>query len=140
MEESAWCSKWGTFKVSGSFSRGRPRKTWNEVIRRDLKERKVNKNITKGRNACKSFIRNCPTHGSMKNILKKRLWWYWAHTPKLLTAWTFWGLLQTLFSIFTNLITWDWISSFFFSVPEMNILFTVKILLLQEFEFETTVF
>ena len=31
--ESAWSSKCRTFKVSSSFPRGQPRKTWNEVIR-----------------------------------------------------------------------------------------------------------
>ena len=41
MEETAWSSKYRTFKVSRSFSRGRPRKTWDEVIRSDLKERRT---------------------------------------------------------------------------------------------------
>ena len=58
MEESALSSKWRTFKVGDSLSRGRIRKTWNEVIRSDLKERKVNKDIIKDKNAWKSFIRN----------------------------------------------------------------------------------
>ena len=35
MEESTLSSKYRTFKVSGSFPRGQPRKTWNEVIRSD---------------------------------------------------------------------------------------------------------
>ena len=39
MEESAWCNKCRNFKVSGSFLRGRPSKTWNEVIRSDPRER-----------------------------------------------------------------------------------------------------
>ena len=43
MEESAWSSKCRTLKVSNSFPRGRPRKTWKEVIRSALKERKVRK-------------------------------------------------------------------------------------------------
>ena len=33
MEENAWSSKCSTFIVRHSFPRGRPRKTWNEVIR-----------------------------------------------------------------------------------------------------------
>ena len=45
MEESARSSKCRTFKVSGSFPRGRPRKTWNEVIQSDLKERNVSKDV-----------------------------------------------------------------------------------------------
>ena len=41
-----------TFQISGSFRRGRPRKIWNEVIRMDLKEKKVNKHVAnKDRNA-----------------------------------------------------------------------------------------
>lgn len=38
-DESAWSSKCRTFKVSDSLPRGKPRKTWKEVIRRDLKEK-----------------------------------------------------------------------------------------------------
>ena len=45
VKESAWPSKCRTFKVSDSFPRGRPRKTWNEVIKSNLKERKVSKGI-----------------------------------------------------------------------------------------------
>ena len=51
MEESTWSSKCRTFNVSGSFSRGRPRKTWNEVIRSDLKENKVSSDLSNNRNA-----------------------------------------------------------------------------------------
>ena len=58
-----------TFKVSSSFSRRRPRKTKIEMIRSDLGEWKVNKNITKDRIAWTSFI-NRPTHVSMENTLK----------------------------------------------------------------------
>ena len=53
-EESAWSSEYGTFKDSGSFPAGRPRATWNEVFRSNLKERKVSKDIAKDRNAWKT--------------------------------------------------------------------------------------
>ena len=33
-----------TFKISGNFPRGRPKKTQNRLIRSDLKETKVSKN------------------------------------------------------------------------------------------------
>ena len=56
MEESGWSSKSRTCRVSHSLHRGRPKKTWYEVIRKDLKERKIRKNIAKDRNAWKSFI------------------------------------------------------------------------------------
>ena len=45
MEESAWYSKCRTFKVSGCFPRKGLWKTWNEVIRSNLKERKVGKDL-----------------------------------------------------------------------------------------------
>ena len=67
IKESAWSSKCRTFKVRGSLPRGRPRKIWNEVIRSDLKEREVSKDIAKDRNVWESFIRNCPTHTNMQN-------------------------------------------------------------------------
>ena len=62
IEESAW-SKCRTFKVTSSFLRERPRKTWNQIIRIDLKERKVSKD----RNAWNFFVRNRAIHASMKN-------------------------------------------------------------------------
>ena len=64
MENSAWSSNCGILKVSGSFPRERPRKTWNEVIICDLKERKVRKDKSKDRNAWRSFTRNRPTHAN----------------------------------------------------------------------------
>ena len=39
MEENAWSGKCRWFNVSGKFHR----KTWNEMIRGELKERKVRK-------------------------------------------------------------------------------------------------
>ena len=63
MKQSAWSSKCRAFIVNGSLPRGRPRKIWNEVIRNDLKERKV----SKGTDAWKSCMRIRPTHASMEN-------------------------------------------------------------------------
>ena len=51
MEQSAWSNKCRTFKVNSSLPRGQPRKTWNEVIRSDLKEMKVSNNKAKDKNA-----------------------------------------------------------------------------------------
>ena len=67
MEESVWSSKCRTFKVRGSFPKGRPRKTWNTVFRSDLKESKVNKDIAKERTAWKSLKRSRPIHASLEN-------------------------------------------------------------------------
>ena len=63
MEEVAWSSKFRTLKVSGSFPRERPR---NEVIKRDVKEKKISKNLVIDKNALKSSIRNRPAHKNMK--------------------------------------------------------------------------
>ena len=51
MEEKVWASKCRKFKISGSFQRGRPRKTRTEVIRSDLKEEKVSQEPDNDRNA-----------------------------------------------------------------------------------------
>ena len=67
LEKSAWSSKCRTFYVSCSFPRGRPREMWNQVIRYNLKEMKVSKNLAKDRNSWRSFIRNHPTHANIQN-------------------------------------------------------------------------
>lgn len=45
--ESAWSNERKMFKVGGSMSRGRPTETWGEVIRSELKEGKVSKDLSK---------------------------------------------------------------------------------------------
>ena len=47
-----------TFKVIGSFARGKPEKTWNEIIRSNVKGPKVSKDLAKDRNMLKLLIRN----------------------------------------------------------------------------------
>ena len=49
MEESGWFCKCRTFKFGGGLSRENPRKTWTEVIRSYLRERKVMKVLNKGK-------------------------------------------------------------------------------------------
>ena len=49
--EKSWSSECRTFKVNGSFSRGRPRKSWSEVIRNEPKESKVSKDLVIDKNA-----------------------------------------------------------------------------------------
>ena len=65
-DESAWSSKWRTFKVSDSLPREKPRKTWKEVTRRDLKEKKFSKVLTKNKIAWKCFISNFPTRANIE--------------------------------------------------------------------------
>ena len=45
LEVSAWSSKCKTCTVRGSFPGGRPRKTYNEVITRDLGGKKKKKKL-----------------------------------------------------------------------------------------------
>ena len=71
-ESCNWSCKCRTFKVSSSVLTGQPRKTWNEVIRSNLKETKVSKVIPQKRNAWKSIIRNCPIPASIENRHKNK--------------------------------------------------------------------
>ena len=50
MEERKWSNKCGTFRVSGNFLRGQPKKTWNEVTRSYLKDGKVSKDKAEDKN------------------------------------------------------------------------------------------
>ena len=48
------------------FSRGKPRKTWNEIIRSDVKGAKASKDPVKDKNVLKLFIRKLQTHAKWK--------------------------------------------------------------------------
>ena len=48
MDESAWVSRCGAVEVAGSVDRERPKKTQEEVIRMDLSERRVSKDLARG--------------------------------------------------------------------------------------------
>ena len=70
IEEDNWCSKYRTFKVSGSFPRGRPQKTQNEVIRSDFKDQQVIKD--RGKNKCLEvfYKKSCNPYKHEKQTLK----------------------------------------------------------------------
>ena len=53
--------------MSGSVGRGRSKKTWEVVIKMDFRERKVSKDLSRGRLASvgSQFSENRPTHASM---------------------------------------------------------------------------
>ena len=67
IEVDAWISKCRDIMVDGSLARGRPQKSWSEVVRKDLREKKVSKDIAKDGIAWKPVIRIRPTHASMEN-------------------------------------------------------------------------
>ena len=50
-------NKCRTLKIIGSFARGKSRKTWNEIIRSDVKGTKVSKEPVKDRNLLSLFIK-----------------------------------------------------------------------------------
>ncbi|XP_057295443.1 uncharacterized protein LOC130623915 [Hydractinia symbiolongicarpus] len=66
MEEDNWVRKCRDLIVPGAKPRGRPRKTWQEVIRTDLIERKLSLDLTQSRSDWKRVINiPRPTHASM---------------------------------------------------------------------------
>ena len=56
LTKSFWVSRCRTVEVSGSAGRGRPKKTWEEVIKIDLRERRVSKDLARDRLAWKSIF------------------------------------------------------------------------------------
>ena len=67
MEANAWASKCRDIMVDDRLARGRPRKSWSEVVRKDLRDKNVSKDVAKDGIAWKSVITIRPTHGSMEN-------------------------------------------------------------------------
>ena len=67
MDEDAYSKKCRNFTASGSFPRGQPIKTWNEVVRSHLKQTKVGKDRDKDKNVCVLFIKNCSSYVKMEN-------------------------------------------------------------------------
>ena len=65
MDKNAWASRCRTIKVAGTTGRGRLKKTWEEVIRIDLKQKGVSRDLVKDRITWKSISRNRPTHATM---------------------------------------------------------------------------
>ena len=60
-------NKCRTFKIIGSFPREISRKTWNEIIRSDVKGTKVSKDPVKDRNVLKLFIKKKSKSCKMEN-------------------------------------------------------------------------
>ena len=56
MDKSFWVSRCRAVEVSGSVGRRRPKKTWEEAIKMDLRERKFSKDLARDRLAWKSIF------------------------------------------------------------------------------------
>ena len=56
MDKKFWGSRCRAVEVSGSVGREKPKKTWEEVIKMDLRERRVSKNLARDRLAWKSIF------------------------------------------------------------------------------------
>ena len=68
MERDNWVIKCRDLVVPGTKSRGRPRKTWQEVIRTDMRQKNLRPELPQSRSDWKSAINiNRPTHASMEN-------------------------------------------------------------------------
>ncbi len=67
MEEDNWVSKCRHLEVAGSRGRGRPRKTWDEVVQRDLLERGLGRDLARNRCVWKRVTCTRPTHVDMDN-------------------------------------------------------------------------
>jgi len=52
-----WVKKRVEYEVEGSRPRGRPKKTWKEVVREDCQARKLNKEDTVDRCKCRKVIK-----------------------------------------------------------------------------------
>ena len=53
MDMSVWVSKYRAVEVEGSVTRCRPWQAWDKVIRRDLREKRVSKDLAKDKSAWK---------------------------------------------------------------------------------------
>ena len=62
--EDSWINRCHFLEVEGNASRGRPRKTWQEVVNRDIRDLGVNKDLAQDCIAWKSAIKMWHPHPS----------------------------------------------------------------------------
>ena len=66
MEDNNWVKRCRVMEVEGNRGRGRPKKTWEQVISADLRNMGVNREIAQDRNVWrKAIMMNSLTHASM---------------------------------------------------------------------------
>jgi len=56
-EDTDWVKKCMEYKVGGSRPRGRPKRTWREVVQKDCQARNLNKEDAKNRGRWKKLIK-----------------------------------------------------------------------------------
>jgi len=57
-EDDDWVKKCMEYEVEGPRPRGRPKKTWREVVREDSQARKMNKKDAIDRCKCRKMIKD----------------------------------------------------------------------------------
>jgi len=57
-EDNDWMKKCMEYEVHGSWPRGRPKRTWREVVEKDCQARKSNKEDAMDRNRWRKFIKD----------------------------------------------------------------------------------
>ena len=66
MDKDSWVSKVRSVNVEGSVGRGRPKKTWDEVVQADLRAKGLSREVAHDRAACRAANRGTrQTHASM---------------------------------------------------------------------------
>ena len=67
MGNDNWVSMCRNFEVDGARGRGRPRKTWGQVDKKDMYKLRLEKDVAQDHNAWRRAIKKtCPTHASME--------------------------------------------------------------------------
>ena len=62
MDNNNWVGKCRSFEVDGARGRGRPRKTWEQVIHGNLRKLRLEKGLAQDRNAWRSAIKKPPSN------------------------------------------------------------------------------
>jgi len=57
-EDNDWVKKCMEYKVEGARPRGRPKRTWREIVEKDCQARKLNREDAMDRNRCRKLIRD----------------------------------------------------------------------------------
>jgi len=57
-EDNGWMKKCMAYEVEGARPRGRPKKTWREIVEKDCQARKLNRKDAMDRNRWRKQIRD----------------------------------------------------------------------------------